>query len=492
MSTRIRSKPLAAICGLLAFYSTLPPAAAAPATVSNASATLQSLESDLQKSYLELFELSPDLHFTPAQIQEARRRLREGRENCVERYKKEAEQDKLQKQKAEQDLKKPGLTEEARHRLHCEIQGAREAEAQTRVLTAHAIPIAYDNREAKLELLEKWPKDLQEIQAAKEDGSYRNRQWGDVKDIGFREIAKGQDDDIKTGQEAIKQMKEMGLMPPELQDKAVTDYVTGLAQRVASHSDLKVPLHVAVLDAKEANAFALPGGFLFVERGLLEAVDDEAELAGVIGHEIAHDVARHGHKLMRRGEIASIFFQAAEIAASILTGGTAGIGTYYALQYGFYGLGLALNLELLGVSRDYELQADRLGIQYAWNSGYDPKGFIRFFDKMASKEGYVKGLGWFYDHPPFYDRMVSAEREIAYLPVQSEPVETSSRFDQMKKDLQKVVEKATKEEKEAPTLLAREPGCTPVRKVDPNQQIDLLCSVAEAGEEDSNTARLFQ
>ncbi len=100
---------------------------------------------------------------------------------------------------------------------------------------------------------------------------------------------------------------------------------------------------------------------------------------------------------MVRGEIASMFFQAAQVAAVVLNGGAAGIGTHHSLQYGFYGLGLALNLELLGVSLEYELEADQLGIQYAWSSGYDSSGFIRIFDEMASEEGSVNGIGWFYE-----------------------------------------------------------------------------------------------
>jgi len=115
----------------------------------------------------------------------------------------------------------------------------------------------------------------------------------------------------------------------------------------------------------------------------------------VIAHEISHDTARHANKLMKSSTIAAIFYQAAQVAAIVLTSGVAGIGMYYALQYGFYGLGLVLNLKLLGVSRDYELEADQLGVQYAWNAGYDPTGFIRFFDKMATKKGYVNGVSWF-------------------------------------------------------------------------------------------------
>src|SRR5262250_2480946 len=126
-------------------------------------------------------------------------------------------------------------------------------------------------------------------------------------------------------------MKRTGLMPPAVADKAIQQYVNSVAQRVAQRSDLKVPLHIEVLQSREINAFALPGGYLFIERGLLEAADDESELAGVLAHEMAHDAARHANKLMKKATIAGMFYQAAQIAAVVLTGGAAGIGTYYAL-----------------------------------------------------------------------------------------------------------------------------------------------------------------
>jgi len=346
------------------------------------------------------------------------------------------------------------------------------------MLAAHAIPIAYENRKAKLDLIEQWPKKFTEISNQLENGSYRNRRWGDVQDIGFREVEKDQANDIKEGQDAIREMKTAGLMPKEVENTAVVDYVTRVARRVAEHSDLKVPLKVTVLDSKEINAFALPGGFLFIERGLLEAVDDESELAGVVGHEMSHVVARHGHKLMMKAQIAGIFFQAAQVAAVLLTGGAAGIGTYYALQYGFYGLGLVLDLKLLGVSRDFELQADQLGIQYTWNSGYDPAGFIRFFDKMATTKGYVEGASWFYSHPPFLERMVEAQREITFLPKKKELVIQTSEFEVMKQALVEVTAKAKQEEENKPSLLAPEKGCPPPSKLEyeDGQPIETICS----------------
>ncbi|HET7100335.1 MAG TPA: M48 family metalloprotease, partial [Terriglobia bacterium] len=347
------------------------------------------------------------------------------------------------------------------------------------VLAQHAIPVAYENKDAKLQLIQQWPQDLKGINAEIADGSYLKRRWGDVKDIGFRVIAAGQQDDIKTGQEAMQQMKQSGIMPPLVKDSAVVNYVNTVAQNVAAHSDLKVPLHVYVLNSKEVNAFSLPGGYLFIERGLLEQVDDEAELAGVMGHEIGHVVARHGHKLMERATIAGIFLQAAQIAAMVLTGGIAGIGTYYALQYGFYGLGLVLNLKLLGVSRDYELQADQLGIQYTWNTGYDPTGFIRFFDKMATHVGYVEGAGWFRDHPPFYTRMVDAMREIKFLPKKPHYMVTTTAFRKMKKELKKVTKKAEAKAKNAPSLYGNEKGCAKVQGAEykPGQPIEKVCPI---------------
>jgi predicted Zn-dependent protease len=398
---------------------------------------------------------------------------------CVKDFKQKSAQYGKEIEQAQKRLKDGGakIAESERHDLHCKIQNLRALQSQTDVLAKHAIPIAYENRKAKLDLIEQWPAKFNEISNQLENGTYRNRRWGDVQDIGFREIEKDQAKDIKTGQDAIREMKQSGLMPKEMDNEAIVYYVRRVAQTVAAHSDLKVPLKVTVLDSKEINAFALPGGFLFIERGLLEAVDDESQLAGVIGHEMSHVVARHGHKLMMKAEIANIFFQAAQIAAILFTGGAAGIGTYYALQYGFYGLGLVLDLKLLGVSREFELQADQLGIQYTWNSGYDPAGFIRFFDKMATTKGYVEGASWFYDHPPFYERMVEAEREITFLPKKRTLVVQTSAFEEMKKALTKVTAKAHEEEKNRPSLLAPEAGCPapPKLQYEAGQPIETIC-----------------
>lgn len=440
-----------------------------------------SLRSLLQKPYLELFELSPRLEFSEREIEAQRKSLESGKKLCVTRFKGHVKTYGKQIDALQKDLKKntTKITEDQRKQAHCTIQNLELVKAEAQVLSGQAIPTAYDNLNAKLDIIQKWPSLYRQTQQEIASGAYNQWRWGDVKDIGFREIAAGQQDDIKKGQQAIEELKRSGMLPPEVEDKQIQEYVNSVAQRVAQHSDLKVPLHVSVLQSREVNAFALPGGYMFIERGLLEAADDESELAGVIAHEIAHDTARHSNKMMKRATIAGIFYQAAQIAAMVLTGGVAGIGMYYALQYGFYGLGLVLDLKLLGVSRDYELEADQLGVQYAWNTGYDPTGFTRFFDKMATKEGYVNGVSWFRTHPPFYTRMVETQREIMFLPKKDGLVVQTAAFEQMKKELAPIASAAEKEEVGKPSLLLqREQGCEAPKKLEykPGEPIEDLCA----------------
>ncbi|MBI3935259.1 MAG: M48 family metalloprotease, partial [Acidobacteria bacterium] len=365
----------------------------------------------LKKPYLELLQLAPTVQFTRQQFDQVRKRLKDDqkkRENDLKSQQKNLES---QIKDAQERLKKIGdnrqLGEDAiaaeRHNLHCRIQDWQSQLADTKIALTTGVPVEYDNLNAKLDLLEKWPAARMEINRQLESSQASQRKWGDAQDIGFRTIEANQQDDIKDGQEAVNQMKQMGLMPKPIEDAEITEYVNRLAQNIARNSDLQVPLQVALLSSKEINAFALPGGFLFLNHGLLLEAQTEAQFAGVIAHELSHHVARHGHRLMKKATIASIIYQAAQIGAMIFTGGVVGIGAYYALTYGFQGLGLFLSLQLLGVSRDYELEADQLGVQYVWKAGYNPEGFIEFFDIMASKEGYVEKTSFFRTHPAFYD-----------------------------------------------------------------------------------------
>lgn len=439
------------------------------------------LQEELKKSYVTLFETAARLEYSESQILRMQEYLKQAQDYCVGRFEGVSGEYERRVDDAQKALKKANIKPEERHSLHCTIQEMRALKSHADVISQHAIPVAYDNKQAKLELIQKWPGQQKEIQQSIADGTYKNRRWADVEDIGFREIEKDQKDDVKSGQEAIRDLKQSGLMPKEVEDEAVVGYVKRIGQKIAANSDLQVPLQITVLNSKEINAFALPGGFVFIERGILEAADDESQLAGVIAHEMSHAVARHGHKLMTKATIAQIIYQAAQVAAVVLTGGIAGIGTYYAIQYGFYGLGLTLSLTLLGVSRDFEQQADQLGIQYAWKAGYDPSGFVRFFDKMATKEGYVNGVSWFRSHPPFYQRMVESEREMMYLPKRSEAIVNTTEFAAMKQALSKVTVKAEEESKERPSLLAPEQGCPVPSKLvyEPDKPIETICSTPQ-------------
>ncbi len=442
---------------------------------------LETLSKEIRKSYLTLFKISPELHFSSDQFTQMQQFLQKGQDYCVGQFKAHVKKFKSEIADDKKQLKPndSGQNSGEQYALRCKIRSLELLESQAKMMYQHAIPTAYANRQAKLRLIQNWPSNLKQIKSELVNGENLRCHWCDVKDIGFRVIAKGQKNDIPLGEEDIRRMKESGMMPPAVKDKAIDDYVKSVAQKVARHSDLHIPLHVTVLNAREINAFSLPGGYVFVERGLLQAVDNESELAGVIGHEIGHVVARHGHKLMKREQIAGIFYNAAQIAALVLTGGIATIGTYYALQYGFYGLGMMMNLRMLGVSRKFEMQADQLGIQYAWNSDYDPYGFIKFFDKMATKEGYVNSVSWFHTHPPFYQRMVHAMKVIVFLPKKSHYVVNTTAFMKMKKELRKISRKANQKEKNAPSL---EMGmnikrCAAPKKFEfkPNEPIEDAC-----------------
>jgi Zn-dependent protease with chaperone function len=439
------------------------------------------IQQRLNQPYDELFEAAPNLKLTSNDLEAMRTHVRESQDYCTTNAKIRAKKydNDIEDRTAELKRLSKNINESERHDLHCQIQELRSSKAQADVLAEQLIPIAYDNSQAKIELLQKWPADYGQIQQETTSGVYAKRRWGNVNDIGFREIEKDQKDDVKRGQDAIRELQQEGAMARELDNKAIQDYVNTVAQRLAQNSDLLVPLKVVVLDSKEVNAFAFPGGFLFVQRGLLEAADDESELAGVLAHEMSHVAARHGYKLMKKAMISSIFYQSAQIAAIILTGGAGGIGTYYALQYGFYGLGFAINLNLLGVSREYETEADQLGIQYCWKSGYDPNGFIRFFDKIASKEGNVIGASWFRTHPVFYDRMVRAKREITFLPKKDQMIVQTTEFEGMKELLKDQVIKSNAElDKKRPTLLTpTEQGCEAPRKLyKDTDSIETICS----------------
>ena len=195
------------------------------------------LRDTLQKGYPELFDLAPTLQFNPQQIQEQRQALQRGEDACRRTFRGHAETYKKQMESARRDLKAGGekLPDARRHDLHCTIQGLELLKSEADVLANHAIPTAYDNLAAKLDLVQQWPEQHRQTLAAIADQSYSKRPYGDVKDIGFREIAPGQQDDIRRGQQALEEMRRTGLMPPALENKEIQQYVDSVAQRIAQH-----------------------------------------------------------------------------------------------------------------------------------------------------------------------------------------------------------------------------------------------------------------
>ncbi len=426
----------------------------------------EKIEELVNKSYLELLATASTINLSAKEVEEFKRRLEREQETEKRRLEQEEKNLKAQIERSRSrlsDLNKRASRDDEemtveRRELHCSILKLERELNQKRTERERGLPVAYENKRAKLDLIRQWPAKKKEIEQALAAGRARSRRFGDVEDIGVRVISEGQEKDVKVGEDAIREMKAYGLMPPEVEDKELKDYLQRVAERVAANSDLKTPVKVTALDSEEINAFALPGGFLFINTGLLEKAENESELAGVIAHELAHAAARHGARMMKRATIASVIYQAAQAAAVIFTGGVAGVGTYYALQYGFFGLGMALNLALLGVSREYEEEADQLGVQYAWKAGYDPKGFITFFDKMASEKGYVRSASFFRTHPPFFERIVSSFSEIQYLPEKKDLVTDSPEFRKIKERL-KEIQKELEDDKKKRPMLRRMPEC---------------------------------
>jgi predicted Zn-dependent protease len=189
------------------------------------------------------------------------------------------------------------------------------------------------------------------------------------------------------------------------------------------NSDAKVPFTIKVVDSEEINAFALPGGFFFINSGLILAADTEAELAGVMGHEIAHIAARHGTRGATRGQIANL-----ATIPLIFMGGWAGFGIRQAAQ-------VAIPVGFLMFSRGFEREADLLGLQYMYKAGYDPGAFIDFFEKLQSKEKRKPGTlaKVFSSHPPTDDRVTAAQKNIQeLLKEKPEYVVTTSEFQDVK------------------------------------------------------------
>jgi predicted Zn-dependent protease len=229
--------------------------------------------------------------------------------------------------------------------------------------------------------------------------------------------------EIKMGQQYAMQVEQSVKL---VQDPVVTEYVNRIGQNLVRNSDAQVPFTIKVIDSDEVNAFALPGGFFYVNSGLILAADEEAELAGVMAHEIAHVAARHGTRQMTRGNWAQI-----GTIPLIFVGGGIGYGIYEAS-------GLALPLTFMKFQRSFEAEADYLGLQYMYKTGYDPQAFVSFFEKLQAKEKKKPGTlaKAFASHPQTPDRIEKSQQEIAtILPARAQYVISTSEFDDVKSRL---------------------------------------------------------
>jgi predicted Zn-dependent protease len=216
-------------------------------------------------------------------------------------------------------------------------------------------------------------------------------------------------------------------------DPVVVEYVNRIGQNIVKNSDCKVPFTIKVIDSDEINAMALPGGFFYVNSGLILNADEESELAGVMAHETAHVCAHHAMRQMTRANMAQIGM----IPVMIFVGGWTGYGIYEGSQF-------AIPITFLKFSREFEAQADYLGVQYMYRAGYDPQSFITFFEKVQALEKRKPGLvsKAFSDHPQTPDRIEHSQEEIAHiLPARDDYTVTTSEFDEIKARLARIENK---------------------------------------------------
>jgi beta-barrel assembly-enhancing protease len=269
--------------------------------------------------------------------------------------------------------------------------------------------------------------------------------------------------EIALGKQLAQQVERQSKL---VKDPIVTEYVNRIGQNLVRNSDAKVPFTIKVIEDPQVNAFALPGGFFFVNSGLILKADTEAELAGVMAHEIAHVCARHGTRQATRAEIAQI-----ATLPLIFAGGAAAYGIYEAS-------GLLLPMTFLKFSRNNEAEADYLGLQYMYKTGYDPTAFVDFFEKLETlekrKPGTVSKL--FATHPPTEERIGKAQKEIKeILRAKPEYVVTTSEFNDVKTRLSMLENQRrpdkTNEDPNKPTLRRNPNSNTPIEdETDPSKK----------------------
>ena len=280
---------------------------------------------------------------------------------------------------------------------------------------------------------EQQPADQQAAAPPQSNPNVKPGSKADVEAIGNRNVGKGLDfysleREIALGKQLAQEVDKSAKF---IDDPVVNEYVNRVAQNLVRNSDARVPFTIKVIDSDVVNAFALPGGFFYVNSGLILHADEESELAGVMAHEIAHVCARHGTKQATKGDI----IQLASIPAMIFI-------PYTWAGYAMYqGMNFMIPVTFLKFSRDAEREADYLGLQYMYKSGYDPNSFVSFFEKVEADEKKQPGTipKVFATHPPTPDRIEATQKEIAtILPAREEYIVSTSEFDNVKHRLQMI------------------------------------------------------
>jgi predicted Zn-dependent protease len=210
-------------------------------------------------------------------------------------------------------------------------------------------------------------------------------------------------------------------------DSIVSEYVNRIGQNLAKQANAPFPVKVKMIQSSEINAFTLPGGYVYVNSSILMMADNEAEFASVIAHEIGHSAARHATRQESRGQLAKILGG----PLSVLIPGLAGVAARQAA-------GMAAPVTSLHFSRAFETEADRLGVHYLYDAGYDPAASIDMFEKIASTERATPGrvAKLFLSHPPTQDRIKKTQAELRKLnPERSSYVLNTSDFETIRKRL---------------------------------------------------------